>query len=184
MEEGDYRSYISNGFAAIDRECRAFDNKIEEMSGSFLPRHEYSVDDLLHSQHLAKIQSLAGKMKDDITNWKERGAISGELLELYEYNINIISRRVNHMISRIRKRRTTVWEKISEFLICTYYFLVNMAAYHIKSVILPNVKDMDKLSKPFHIFNRTAENFGDFLEAMSRDFSVQMDEEANGKNII
>jgi hypothetical protein len=30
-------------------------------------------------------------------------------------------------------------------------------------VILPGVKGMDRAARPFHILNRTAENFGDFL---------------------
>jgi hypothetical protein len=58
-----------------------------------------------------------------------------------------------------------------------------MALYHIKSVILPGVKGMDRAARPFHILNRTAENFGDFLMAMNKDFSSREEGPSGEKTV-
>jgi hypothetical protein len=155
----------------IENECSAFDEEVEQMANSIFPHHLYSENAMMHSNHLDRIRAIAGKMGDDIEHWKERGLISQNLIDLYQYKIRVLKNRVDHMIGRVKSRKYTIWERLTEFFSCTYYFIFNMALYHIRDVILPNTQNMDKLTRLFRIFNKTAENFGDFLAAMTRDFT-------------
>jgi hypothetical protein len=171
LEKPGDENYIAKGFAIIDRECQAFMEKIELMSHSFFPHHVYSVDALMHSSHLEKIQATAGKMGDDMANWEERGVLSPECQAFYNEKMQELDTRMHRMIKRLKTRQYSTWEKIADFLMGTYQFIFHLALYHVKHVILPNVRSLDKMQRPAYIFGKTAENFGEFLTAMAKDFS-------------
>jgi hypothetical protein len=168
-EGNEYYEYINNGFSLIERECRSFNQKIESIKGSIFPRHQYSEEELLHSSHLDKIRSIAGKMGNDIENWEKRGKLPEELKDYYEDRILQLNDRFQFMIRRIKSRKYSIWEKISDFFMCSYYFIINIALYHLKNIVIPYMKSSDKLMTPFTLFRKTAEGFENFLDSIQDD---------------
>jgi hypothetical protein len=165
-EDNSYYEYINNGFALIERECEAFNQMAESVKGTLFPRHQYSEEELLHSSHLDKIRTIAGKMGNDVGNWQNRGAISQELKDYYDDKITILNDRFQFMIRNLKSRKYSVWERLSEFILCSYYFIINIAFHHLKSIIIPYMKNSDKIMKPFTVFQKTAESFEHFLDEM------------------
>jgi hypothetical protein len=74
VNEAEFITYINNGLALIDKERAEFEGKIGSMKGKFFfLRHDYSEEELVHSNYVDKIRCIAGKMGSDIENWKVRG---------------------------------------------------------------------------------------------------------------
>ncbi|MDR3161773.1 MAG: hypothetical protein LBU28_09180 [Spirochaetaceae bacterium] len=160
---------LDNGFSLIERECDAFNQKIESVRGSIFPRHQYSEEELFHSGHLDKIRAIAGKMGNDIENWQTRGKVSPELKAYYDDKTTILNERFQIMMYRLKSRNSHVWDRISEFFLCSYYFIINIALHHLKNLVIPCIKDSNTLAKPFKVLQKTAEMFENFLNEMSEE---------------
>jgi hypothetical protein len=167
-EDKTYYEYLDNGFSRINKECDVFNQKIDSIKkGLILPKHNYSEEELLNSSHLDKIRAIAGKMGSDIENWQQRGKLSPELKSYYDERIVILDERFQFMIQRLKSRKYNIWERISEFFICSYYFIINIAFHHLKSLIIPYIADSKNIMKPFSILQKTADSFEHFLNEMS-----------------
>jgi hypothetical protein len=181
-EVNEYYEYIHNGFSLIEKECDTFNEKIEAVKGNLFQRYQYSEEELLHSSHLDKIRSIAGKIGSDIENWQERNVLPPKIKEFYNENVSILNDRFQFMMHRIKSRRYSLWERISEFFLCSYYFIINIALHHIKNSIVPYVKGSNNLIKPITILQKTAENFEHFLDEMQTDMKGEIIENfANSK---
>ncbi|MDR2068729.1 MAG: hypothetical protein LBP71_02550 [Spirochaetaceae bacterium] len=170
----EYYNYINNGFSLIDREFEAFNQKIESIKGAIFPRHQYSEEELLHSSHLDKIRAIVGKMESDIENWNNRGRFSTQLKEYYDDKLSVLNDRFQFMMRRLKSRRYSIWERISEFVICSYYFIINIALHHIKGIIIPYMKSSNTIMKPFMVLQKTADNFEHFLNEMQQNTKEEM----------
>jgi hypothetical protein len=173
-ENRAYYTYIDNGFSLIEKEFDAFNQKIESVKGSVFPKHQYSEEQLLQSSHIDRIRSIAGKMESDIENWQERGTLSPKLKEYYNEKIAILNDRFQFTIRKLKTRKYSIWERLSEFLICSYYFIINIAFHHIKTLVIPYIKDSNNLMKPFTILQKTAESFEHFLDELRQDTQEDM----------
>lgn len=110
----DGLSYLENGFAKIEEECDALEEKVNIVIGAVFKRHKYSADDLLGSGHIDKIKSFAGKIKDDVDRWEEAGQLSFRLRLLYNEKAQAVQARVSTINRMIQEREPTLWEKIGE----------------------------------------------------------------------
>jgi hypothetical protein len=176
-EDNTYYEYINNGFSLINRECDAFNQKVESIKGRIFPRHQYSEEELLHSSHIDKIKAIAGKMRSDIENWKNRGAVSNDLVNYYTEKASLLDDKFRFMIRRLKARQNNIWERLSEFLICSYYFIINIALYQIKNMIIPSVSNSKNIMRPFTVLQKTAENFEHFLDVIRDDTKNEIADE-------
>jgi hypothetical protein len=175
----DYVEYINHGFSVIERECEAMDDKIALMTGTFFQRHQYTEEELLNSKHLEKISSIANKMGDDIQNWKANEKLSAKIETMFQNKLYMAEERVNHIMERLKNRRYTFWERVSEFFVFTYYFIFNIALFNIKGV-MPDMKTPKKYAKPLRIINKTFENLNKaFHTKDEEDEEVEDIEEMN-----
>jgi hypothetical protein len=81
----------------------------------------------------------------------------------------MLNDRFQFMIRRLKTRKYNVWERISEFFICSYYFIINIALHHIKNMIIPYIRSSDKVMTPFTVLQRTAKHFKHFLDEVQAD---------------
>jgi hypothetical protein len=160
-------TYINNGFNLIDKECAEFENKTTSMKGKYFIRHEYSEEELIHSNHVDKIRSIAAKMGSDIENWKVLGYVSNAVHNYYNNKIEILKQRMLYMMEKVKFRRKTIWDSMREFFLSTYYFIFNIAFYHFKNMAIPAMKNNGTMSRTFNAFSKAAENFEDFIQAMN-----------------
>lgn len=148
-ESSDCYDYLSNGFARIERECDAFDEKAERVVGAVFRRHEYTEAELMQSSHLDKIRSIAGKMGDDVRHWRETGSASSRLQAMYDSKVELLQERMDNMVRRLKQRRATVWEKIAGFFMSCYRFIFDVALKRLRGLVLPALKTARVLPQPF-----------------------------------
>jgi hypothetical protein len=129
-----------------------FDAKIDSMKGSVCPHHEYSEEDLLQSNHIKNIKSIAGKLGIEVSSWEAKGIISSGVKTYYENKMAILRQRMNYMLERIKFRRKTVWDNFGELLMSGYYFVFNIAFYHFRNFIVPNMMNNSHAKNPFNAF--------------------------------
>jgi hypothetical protein len=177
-EDTDYAEYVTHGFRVIERECEALDNEISAMAGSFFQRHLYTEEELLNSKHLEKISSIANKMGDDIENWKVNKKLSLRIESMFHNELYMAEERVNRILERLKNRHYTLWERISEFFVFTYYFIFNIALFNIKGV-MPDMKTPKKYAKPLRIINKTFENLNKAFHNKEDDEEVDDIEKMN-----
>jgi hypothetical protein len=128
--ENEFINYINSGFSAIERECAMFDAKVEQMKGSVFLHHEYSEEDLVYSSHIKNIKAIANKMGSEIAAWEAKGVLSENVRKYYENTMNILRQKMNYMLEKVKFRRKTAWDNVSELLLSSYYFIFNIAFYH------------------------------------------------------
>jgi hypothetical protein len=160
--------YINNGFALIDKECAEFEGKINAVKGKFFLHHDYSEEELVHSNHIDKIRSIAGKMGSDMENWKARGLITASVNSYYANKVDMLKQRMTYMMEKLKFRRKTVWDSMGEFFLSTYYFIFNIAFYHFRNTVMSGTGN-GALAKMYAAFSHSASNFEDFVGKMYSD---------------
>jgi hypothetical protein len=78
-------------------------------------RHKYSADDLLNSNHLEKIDSICGKIKDDLNQWNAAGHLPLRVQDVYNENAQEVRERVAAITAMVRERELTLWERVDGF---------------------------------------------------------------------
>ncbi|MDR1127780.1 MAG: hypothetical protein LBL20_00585, partial [Treponema sp.] len=96
--EDGYINYISSGFSAIEKECNLFDVKVDAITGTMFPRHEYSEEDLVYSPHIKNIRAIASKIGYDLGDWEAKGLVSKNIRAYYESKMNILRRKMSNML--------------------------------------------------------------------------------------
>jgi hypothetical protein len=151
-------SYINNGFDVIENECHEFEAEISKMSNGYFKLHEYSDEELIHSPHIEKIKSIAGKMGSDIENWDVRGALSDNVRNYYDNKISVLKQQMVYLMGKIKSRRRTGWDCAKDLLLSSYNFIFNIAFYHFKNfAVHSNGFGL------FNLFGRSSHDFEDFV---------------------
>jgi hypothetical protein len=128
-------SYLENGFAKIEEECDALEEKVNIIIGAIFKRHKYSEDDLLSSGHMDKIKSFAGKISDDVNRWEEAGQFSFRLRLLYNENAQAVQSRVSIINRMIRERQPTLSEKVGEAFTRLYKTILKLLPQFARSLL-------------------------------------------------
>jgi hypothetical protein len=169
--DDEFITYINSGFSLIEKECAMFEAKVDAMKGSVFPHHEHSEEDLMRSVHFNNIKSVAGKMGGDIAAWEAKGLLSEAVRIYYENKMNILRQKMNYMIERVKFRRKTAWDNLCELLLSSYYFIFNIAFYHFRNFVVPNMADPSSQSKsPFNVFGQAARFFENFMSDMTGNY--------------
>jgi hypothetical protein len=140
------------------------------MKGSVCPHHEYSEEDLIQSSHISNIKAIAGKMGSEISSWEAKGIISSAVKTYYENKMAVLRQRMNYTLERIKFRRKTVWDNFSELLMSGYYFVFNIAFYHFRNFIVPNMMNNCHAKNPFNMFGQAANFFENFMYDMMKNY--------------
>jgi hypothetical protein len=102
--------YLQNRFAKIDAECDTIEDRINARAGVIFVRHQYTADELW--QMCGKIESFAGKIKDDIDQWDAAGQLSQRIRLVYNQKAESVHERLGMIAAAIEQREPTLWEKI------------------------------------------------------------------------
>jgi hypothetical protein len=168
-----YINYINSGFSVIEKECAMFDAKIDSMKGSVCPHHEYSEEELIRSNHINNIKSIAGKMGSDVANWSAKGIISNTVKTYYETKMAILRQKMSYTLERVKFRKKTVWDNFGEFLLSGYYFVFNIAFYHFRNFVVPNMMNTSQAKNPFNVFGQAANFFENFMYDMMSNYAKE-----------
>lgn len=132
-DDPDQRNYLEQAFRKIDYELSEFESKIERIIGLIFKRHEYSPNELQNSPHIARIESITGKIRDDIANWSAHGMLSLKTRTTYNNLAESTHQQLDTLIERINTRKSTHFEVVSQFLCSFGKFL--------RTTLLPMLKD-------------------------------------------
>jgi hypothetical protein len=171
-EEG-FINYINSGFMIIEKECAAFEAKIDSMKGEFCSHHEYTEEELMHSSHIQNIKSIAEKISNDIAEWEAKKLTSSNVRQYYETKFNILRQKLNYMFERVKFRRKTSWDNIYELLLCSYYLIFNIAFYHFQNYMVSNIlnNSQSKHNSPFRVFGQAANFFESFMNDVMGNYA-------------
>jgi len=120
----DGLEYLERGFGRIFRECDFIEEKVNVIVGIIFRRHKYSAEDLLDSNHMEKIKSFCGKIKDDIDRWEAIGQLSLRVKMLYNDKAEEVRERVNEINVIVQERKPTFWERVGSFFAQLYQAVV------------------------------------------------------------
>jgi hypothetical protein len=109
--------YVKNGFTRIFRECDVLEAKVHKLTGIIFKRHLYPEDGLLESEHFSRIESLSGKIKDDIERWGTARTLSARIYALYNENAREVHERLDRIVQKIGNRKPTGWERLRELFL-------------------------------------------------------------------
>jgi len=124
MREG--LGYLESGFARINEELDGLEEKVHLVIGIIFRRHKYTADDLLDSNQMERIKSLAGKIKDDVNRWDSAGKLSRRLKMFYNENAESVQERLRMINQTIQERKPTLWEKVGGFFRRLYLAIVRL----------------------------------------------------------
>ena len=102
-------------FRKVHYEIDYLKGKIDRKTGFlFFKTHVYSIDELLQSEHHAKIYSLTEKIGDDAENWYRSGELSEAGREAYYQERSEIDHKLHQVNLEIQNREPTWWESVRE----------------------------------------------------------------------
>lgn len=120
-----YEERFSRKFKKVHDEIDYLEAKIHKKKGVlFFKSHVYSVEELLKSEHHAKIYSITGKIGDDVTNWYKAGNMSSEEVKAYRDERDDVDERLHEVNLEIQNREPTWWEEIKEPFTEFYYVVM------------------------------------------------------------
>jgi hypothetical protein len=117
-QKAHWEELFARKFRPVFREIEYIKNKIHLKEGFFIFKsHIYSVNELLESEHHAKINSIAEKIGDDFMNWDKRGEISVKGKKIYVDKRFETEEELHRLNLEIQTRQRTWWEETSQALI-------------------------------------------------------------------
>ena len=102
--------YIQNGFAKINNEFDAIEEKMNMRTGFIFVTHQYSCEDLIGAA--SRIESFIGKMGDDLEEWDDIGKLSQKERQLFERKAQESIDRLQSIQWLIENREPTWWENV------------------------------------------------------------------------
>ena len=108
--DDDGIKYLHNGFAKINDECDAIEEKIKAQTGFLFTRHQYSEEELWRAT--GKIESFAEKIHDDIQRWAAANQLSQQIRLIYNQKAEAAHERLEELQEMIVQREPTFWEKV------------------------------------------------------------------------
>jgi hypothetical protein len=128
-------AYLENGFNRVFLECDAIEEKVGVITGFVFKRHKYSVDELLESGHMEKIDAFCAKIKDDVDRWEAAGKLSLRLKLLYNEKALEVRGRVDRLNYMVRERQPTFWERIAVFFQHIYHAVVRRLPLFVQGLL-------------------------------------------------
>jgi len=119
-------AYLENGFGRINDELDDIEGKVNMVVGKIFKRHRYTAECLLDSSQMSRIKSLAGKIKDDVTQWDAAGKLPYRLKVFYNENAESVQNRLRMINQTIQDRNPTLWEKVGDFFRQLYKIVVEL----------------------------------------------------------
>lgn len=139
-------------FRKVSYELDYLENEIHQTKGIFFKNHIFSQDELLHSPHHKKIDSITKKIGDDASNWYARGSLSEQGMEAYDNKREDVYDRLHHMNILISNRQPTWWENIkgelNNFAIKISKNMPRLTRILIESAKLLNLPFLGKITTP------------------------------------
>jgi hypothetical protein len=173
----EFIDYINGGFSIIEQEFAGFEAKIDSMKGSMCPHHEYSEEELMYSSHIKNIKSIVERIGNEIASWEAKKAVSDSIRAYYENKMNALRQKLNYMFTRVKFRKKTAWDNISELVMCSYYFIMNIAFYHFKNFVVPIImNDSHSRQSPFAMFGHAADLFANFMNDVMGQYTREYDD--------
>lgn len=99
-------------FKKVYREIDMIESKIHRKEGFFFTNHIYNQDELLNSAHHNRINSITGKIGDDVKNWHMTGKLSEEERFAYYEERDNTDDMLHRLHLEIENREPTWWENI------------------------------------------------------------------------
>ncbi|TBW12666.1 hypothetical protein E0E50_03205 [Azotobacter chroococcum subsp. isscasi] len=108
--DDDPQRILGRRFKRVFNEIDYIRIKIHQKEGIIFVNHIHSKNELLNSEHHAKIYSITEKIGDDAENWYARGNLSKEGRELYEDHRDDVDQELHKINLEIETRQPTWWE--------------------------------------------------------------------------
>jgi hypothetical protein len=102
--------YIQNGFAKINSECDAIEDKIKIRTGLIFIRHLYSSEELVGA--MERIESFVEKMRDDLEEWEAVNRLPDQVKTIFNKKAGEVYHRLESLHFEIEQRKPTWWEKV------------------------------------------------------------------------
>jgi hypothetical protein len=132
----DGLSYLENGFDKISRELDSLEQKATAMCGFlFFRRHKFSAEDLMDSDQMERIKSIAGKIKDDVRRWEAAKKLQFRVKDFYNEKAAETQERVNNLNQMIQTRHPTLWERVGGFFRNLYRAIVERLPLFIRGAL-------------------------------------------------
>ena len=125
-EKEDYqRRIIQQKFDIIFIELRLLKNKIYETSWWTLGlMHKYSVEDLLRSEHIDRVRTIADKINDDLQHWNAAGKLTPAGQNAYNTSRDRVDEEQHRICREIQERKPTFIEGILELVIGAFQVIM------------------------------------------------------------
>lgn len=102
-------------FKTVHYEIDYLKAKINQKSGFWIFKsHVYTIDELLASEHHAKIYAITEKIGDDAKNWHKAGELSGVARDAYYNERETVEDRLHQVNLEIQTRQPTWWEETKD----------------------------------------------------------------------
>lgn len=106
-----------NKFKPVFREMEYVRVKVQQKQGLWIfKRHLYTVDELMTSPHFCKIDSILGKIGDDVSNWEKQRELSFFDKQIYGENRERVEEELHKLKKEIYERKPTWWENFRNAL--------------------------------------------------------------------
>ena len=96
----------------IDKQISLIKVELNQKQGIFFRTHKYTVEEILKSDSLGKLYSIAEKISDDVMSWNQQGKVLPEDIESYIEFENDLQSKIDILLKQIQERKKTVWEQI------------------------------------------------------------------------
>ena len=97
-------------FKKVHYELELLELKIDQTEGWIFKNHVYDQNELLNSEHHRRIDSITGKIGDDVTNWVARGKLSEKGKGIYYNHRDKVEDELHNINMEITLRQPTWWE--------------------------------------------------------------------------
>jgi hypothetical protein len=88
----------------------------DELKGFWIFKsHKYSSKEIFKSPQFNRIESISGKIADDITNWQKNGKLDIATRNVYNVNRDLLENRIRKLEDEIERREPTWWDKVKDF---------------------------------------------------------------------
>lgn len=112
MSTATWETRFDRFFRPAHREIDFLKVKIKKRSGLLIFKwHDYSIDELLRSEHHSKIDSITRKIGDDASNWYKRGELPESAKDIYEKCKYNLEEELHELNLKIAERKPTWFEQ-------------------------------------------------------------------------
>ena len=144
----DYNSIYGNKFRPAYKELQKLQNKIYAQEGFWIFKsHKFSKEELLRSEHLDKVNSIARKIGSDVRIGIQNGGLSPIAQSIYDNYRTELNSQLGLVYRAIQSRQPTWWEEAKS----TIWGVLNSIMYNLPKIFVKLVTHRfnPKLLLPF-----------------------------------